>query len=185
MANKQYTTIKNQYEITFNINSEIRAVADDTTIQEQHFNFIKIDSIIHQEPNSIVDIVGIVKSATEPSEITSKSMGGKTLNKRDLVVMDDSCHEIRLTLWGEKALSTQFNWSSQPIVAIKGCKVGDYQGRTLSTMTNSSLLLNPKIAPAINLHQWRSQFTNGQLPIAASLSAGMIYLFFFLLNTTN
>lgn len=172
VTNKQYTTIKNQYELTFNANSEIRAVADDISIQGQHYEFIRIDQLINQEPNNIVDIIGVVKSATDPMEIVSKNLGGKTLNKRDLTIMDQSGYEIRLTLWGEKALSNQYNWSSQPIVAMKGCKVGDYQGRTLSTMNSSSIVMNPNIPEGIELHQWRMQFQGGQLPTGSSLSGG-------------
>ena len=44
----------------------------------------------------------IVRSASECVELVSQKMGGKVLQKRDLVVFDDSNTEVRLTLWGEK-----------------------------------------------------------------------------------
>ena len=50
--------------------------------------------------------VAIVRSASECVELVSQKMGGKVLQKRDLVVFDDSNTEVRLTLWGEKGDNT-------------------------------------------------------------------------------
>ncbi len=41
-----------------------------------------------------------------------------------------------------------------PIVAIKNAKVGDYNGRTLSTTSSSSVTLDPDIPEAGHLRQW-------------------------------
>jgi len=42
VANKQYSSLKSQYEITFDQTSEIRPVQDDATIQRVTFNFKKV-----------------------------------------------------------------------------------------------------------------------------------------------
>jgi replication factor A1 len=96
-------------------------------------------------------------------------MGGKTLQKRDLTIVDDSGSEVKLTLWGDKA-TTAYPWDTLPIIAVKGVKVGDYGGRSLSTMNSSSLQVNPDIPEGHALYHWKSQFPDGQLPSGASLS---------------
>ena len=52
------------------------------------------------------------------------------MQKKDLHLYDDSGTEVRLTLWGEKAADTNIEWTGN-VVAFKGVKVGEYQGRTL------------------------------------------------------
>jgi replication factor A1 len=42
VAQKQFSSIKNDYEITFDTNSEIRPVDDDNSIQTVNFNFKKV-----------------------------------------------------------------------------------------------------------------------------------------------
>lgn len=43
--------------------------------------------------------------------------------------------KIHLTLWGKAA--EEFDAGSQPIVALKGVKVSDFGGRTLSTLSST------------------------------------------------
>lgn len=52
------------------------------------------------------------------------------MQKKDLHLYDDSGTEVRLTLWGEKAADSSIEWTGN-VVAFKGVKVGEYQGRTL------------------------------------------------------
>lgn len=48
------------------------------------------------------------------------------LTKRDLVIMDESNTEIVVTLWGAQAETIDAALGS--ILAIKNCRVGDYNG---------------------------------------------------------
>lgn len=45
LANKKYSSIKNDYNIIFNCNAEITLVDDDESIQSQAYNFFTIDEI--------------------------------------------------------------------------------------------------------------------------------------------
>ena len=103
VGDKKYTTIKNDYELTFDANSEIHPVSDDSDIKTMSYAFVKIGSVGTKEVNSTVDVIAIVRSATDCSEVVSTKLGGKVLYKRDLVIYDDSGFDIRLTLWGDKA----------------------------------------------------------------------------------
>lgn len=44
------------------------------------------------------------------------------------MLVDNSGFGVRLTLWGKQA--EQYNDSDNPVIAVKGVKVGDYQGTT-------------------------------------------------------
>ncbi len=161
VQNRQYTTIKNQYEITFNQNSEIKAASEDSAIKSMSFNFVKLNSIGTLEVGSTIDVIAIVRQASDVSDIVSTKLGGKSLKKRDLQLIDDSGFEIKLTLWGDKAVQEQ-NWGSQPILAIKGVKIGDYGGRSLSSLNSSSTFYEFQSVPEYHqLSAWRSNFPGG------------------------
>ena len=105
------------------------------------------------------DVIGIVKSAGECTEITSQKLNGKQLYKRDLFLFDDSLTEVRCTLWGDKAVDSTIHWQNA-IVALKGVKIGEYQGRNLGTLGSSSISVNPEQVPEYgNLLRWIQ--TNG------------------------
>jgi replication factor A1 len=171
VQNKQYSNLKNNYELTFGVTADIRAVADDAQIKSQTYNFLKIDRIGFAEPNQTIDVIGVVKLSSELSEIVSQKLGGKQLTKRDLMIIDESGCEIKLTLWGDKATGP-FPWETRPIAAFKCVKIGDYGGRSLSSMTSTSVIINPPIPEGFALNSFRQQFPDGNIPVGSSLSSG-------------
>ena len=66
-----------------------------------------------------------MKHVGEPATIVSKK-SGKEMNKCELTVEDDSGAEVRLTVWGDTALSAQNKFANCPIVAFKRARVSDY-----------------------------------------------------------
>lgn len=170
VANSNFSRIKNPYELTFDVRSDIKPASDDgSSIKTQTYEFTKIGALQNTDPGAIVDVIGIVKNCGEVTEIISQKMGGKTLQKRDLLIMDDSNHDISVTLWGEKAITgDQF---ANAIVAFKGLKLGDYSGRTLGTINSSVLKVNPEIPEGHALAMWRNNNINN-LNQAISLSGG-------------
>lgn len=55
-------------------------------------------------------------------------------------------------LWPTQA--EKFDGSGEPIVAIKGAKLSDFGGRSLSASFNSTLMVNPDIPEAYKLRGW-------------------------------
>ncbi|CAN0554365.1 unnamed protein product, partial [Ectocarpus sp. 8 AP-2014] len=53
----------------------------------------------------------------------TRSRAGKQLDKRNLILVDDTCTEINLTLWGDMAKADGSRWEGNPVVAFKGVKV--------------------------------------------------------------
>jgi len=161
VQNKQFNNLKNQYEITFSPQSEIRAVVDDTNIKNQTYSLVKINTLNDLEINSTVDLVAVVRDSSDVVEVSEDLLfiyfsfsqvllmfslqivsktGNKTLQKRDLTLIDDTLTEVRydgnishlfeytvfwvrLTLWGEKAI--QLDKLAGRIIALKGVKVSE------------------------------------------------------------
>ena len=118
VANKQFSSLKNNYELTFDTNSDIRPCADDEGIKSVQYNFVKIADLASIEANQMVDIMGVIKDVGEIAEIVSQKLGGKVLRKRDLTIYDDSNSEISLTLWNEKAECVEGERDYQPSFVI-------------------------------------------------------------------
>ena len=191
IANMQWNTCKSQFEITFDQNSEIHQVNDDGGIQQNVFEFVKIQSLEGLDlsppafatiggpgsppgstPIVMVDIVGVVKSVTPVNTIISKRTQ-QELFKCDLVIVDDSATEVNLTIWGEEAKNAEGKYAQQPVVAFKKLRVSDYGGRSLGTTSGSSIIVNPKIPEADSVRNWwTSQGSRGTVNVKSISSGG-------------
>lgn len=70
------------------------------------------------------------------------------------------------TLWGAEAEG--FDGSNHPVVAMKGVKVSDFGGRSLTTQFSTQMAIDPDISEA---HQLRGWFDNvGKNEQMASIS---------------
>ena len=58
VVNKQFTTIKNNYELTFDQNSDIKPCQDTDDIKAYAFNFQSIAQLANVETNHMVDLLG-------------------------------------------------------------------------------------------------------------------------------
>lgn len=168
VANSNYSRIKNPYELTFDVKSDIRPSMDEG-IRAQTYEFSKIGALQSLESGAIVDVIGIVKSVGDVAEIISQKMGGKVLHKRDIVIMDETLHDISVTLWGEKA--TAEDQFSNNIVAFKSVKLGEFNGRSLGTINTTSIKTNPDIPEGHFLSMWRAQNADN-MNHSVSLSSG-------------
>ena len=153
VANKQYSSTNSDYEITFGTDAVICAVDDDSNIAKVQFNFKKFDVLESIEPNSTIDIIGIVKGCGEPVEIASKKTGNM-MTKRDLTIVDDTMVEVNLTLWNAHAREDEAQWQNYPVLAIKKVKVSDFNGVSLSTLSSSQIMCQPDVPEAEAMHAW-------------------------------
>ena len=143
------------YELSVDSNTTIKAVLEDVSeIPTVHYSFVPISNIAEKQKDDLLDVIGIVKECGELTEITAKSTQ-KQLIKRDLTLVDTSSASIRLTLWGKQAQDfNEQEASRNPVIAIKGVRVNEYQGRTLSTSGTSQISFNPDISEAHTLRGW-------------------------------
>ncbi|KZT69815.1 replication factor-a protein [Daedalea quercina L-15889] len=150
LAKKKFSNIQNEYELSFERNTEVEECIDATNVPTIRYNFIELAKLIDLTKDSVCDVIGIVKEVTPLTEIISKA--GKTLQKRELTLVDRSGYAVRLTLWGKQAES--FVSDDQPVVAIKAANVGDFGGRSLSMFSTSIMQVNPDIPEAHALRGW-------------------------------
>ncbi|XP_053278531.1 LOW QUALITY PROTEIN: replication protein A 70 kDa DNA-binding subunit [Pleuronectes platessa] len=150
IANKQYTSVKNDYEMTLNGESSLIPCEDSGDVPMVQCEFVSIGDLESKEKDAVVDVIGVCKKVDEVTRLTTKS--NKEVSKRTLDLMDMSAKLVTVTLWGEEA--EKFDGSGQPVVAIKGAKVSDYGGRSLSASFSSTVMINPDIPEAYKLRGW-------------------------------
>lgn len=153
VANMQYNTCKSQFEVTFDQNSEIHLDNDTGEIQEQLYEFTTLDALEHTEAGKSVDILAVVKQVGEPATLISKK-SGQELTKCDLVLVDNTCTEVTLTVWGERATKATSMFANTPVVAFRHVKVSDYGGKSLSGSATGAVVVQPNIPEGHQLQQW-------------------------------
>ncbi|XP_067464395.1 replication protein A 70 kDa DNA-binding subunit-like isoform X1 [Thunnus thynnus] len=153
VANKQYTTLKNDYEMTLHAHSSIVPCDDTQDVPTLHCDFVPIAELENRDPDSIIDVIGVCKSAEEATRITTKT--SREVTKRALNLIDTTGKVVTATLWGEEA--EKFDSSGQPVVAIKGARLSDFGGRSLSALFSSTVMVNPDIPEAFRLRAWYDQ----------------------------
>jgi len=153
-ANRQYSRVDNDFELTFDAHSEIQHVANDSSIQEVNLARVKIADIANRNPGDFVDVLGVAVEIGNIEEFVSKA--GKDLVKLEVGIVDESQATIRVTLWGDRSreFHAKVTEMQNPIVGFKGAKISDWGGRTLGTMMGSQILIEPEIPDTATLRQW-------------------------------
>ncbi|XP_045629217.1 replication protein A 70 kDa DNA-binding subunit isoform X3 [Ursus americanus] len=151
IANKQFTAVKNDYEMTFNNETSVMPCEDGHHLPTVQFDFTGIGDLESKPKDSLIDIIGICKSYEDATKITVKS-NNREVSKRNIYLMDMSGKVVTATLWGEDA--DRFDGSRQPVMAIKGARVSDFGGRSLSVLSSSTVIVNPDIPEAYKLRGW-------------------------------
>jgi len=151
-ANKRFSGENHDYELTLSSDSVLKLGDEsDASCPKIKYNFIKIRDIEAVPPETIIDVVGVVREPGTVNTINSVK-NNKEYKKRDIVLVDDSTAEILLTLWHSEA--ENFAGESGTVLICKKAKVSDYSGRTLSTQNNSLLILDPDVPEAHLLKGW-------------------------------
>eukprot|EP00158_Paraphelidium_tribonemae_P003830 Partr_v1_DN26403_c0_g1_i1_m23575 putative Replication Protein len=151
IARKQFSNVQNDYEISLDQMTEIIPCNDASSVPAIRYNFVSIDRLNDFENNSMIDLIAVVKEAGEVSQFIAKT-SQKQMTKRDLVVADQSNNQVTFTLWGKTAES--FDVSGFPVIACKGVRVSDFNGRSLSLGSSGTIVRNPDIPEAHQLKGW-------------------------------
>lgn len=169
-ANRKFSSIKNEYEITAGSDTSIQPADSGGSIpQARAASYVSIDSILDRPPDDIIDVIGVVHATSDVVNIRSKA--GQDLTKRTLTIVDESMRSIDTTLWGDQALG----WNAPPsaVVSVKGAKVGDFGGRTLSVLRSSVLEVNPDSRRTIDLRGWYDSNPNHNFtPLTQAFGGG-------------
>lgn len=170
VADQKWNTCKSQYEMTLDPNSEVKLADDEGEIQMQSFDFVKIGNLEQVEPNKNVDVIGVVQEVGECQTLISKKTG-KELFKSDVLIVDDTGVQVRLTLWGGQAQNAQRDIEVHKVVAFRRARVSDYGGVSLSGA--QSFHVEPAVSETEPLQQWwQSQGSRGAPVKSLSSAAG-------------
>lgn len=99
-ANKQYTSVQNDYEMTFNSETTIEPCDEATDLPTMTFDFIKINELESKQANAMIDVLGVVKGIGDVTTIVGRQ-SQKEVSKRDLQLVDQSGMVVNCTLWGK------------------------------------------------------------------------------------
>lgn len=88
VANQKFTSIRNDYCVTFSPFSEITATSEDSQISKTAFSFVTLKEIEHIGEGKSLDLVGVVVSISDATSFSLKN--GGTKDKRDYVLLDNS-----------------------------------------------------------------------------------------------
>lgn len=149
-AKPQFTNLSHPYELSMDKDTIIEECSDESNVPKTHFDFLKLNTIENQEANSTVDVIGIIQTVNPHFELTSKA--GKKFDRRDIVIVDDSNFSITVGLWNQ--LAVDFNLPEGSVVAVKGVRVSDFGGKSLTMGFSSTLVPNPEIPEAYELKGW-------------------------------
>jgi replication factor A1 len=99
LSNKRFTSIKNDYSLTFGMETEIQECGNDQNIQTNGFCFTKIDLIKDQFANTTIDVIGVVMEVQPISSIQIKTGGSK--ERQGITIADETGASITVTVWGD------------------------------------------------------------------------------------
>jgi replication factor A1 len=80
--------------------------------------------------------------------------------RREVTLADDTLKTVTLTLWGDRAvnegetLNSMLQAGQNPVLAVSACRVGSYNGVTLSTTMRSSVMVDPDMTESMELKTW-------------------------------
>ncbi len=166
---KKHSIVNNQFELSIPKTARIIATYDNGSIKQQHLNLVKLDRVADCPVNSVVDVIGIVRSVGE--SITVKSHKSNTeFMKREITLVDETNVEIKVALWGADAEKRTHNWKVRPIVCIQAAVVKEFHGAFLSLTPQSILTLNQHLPEAEALCAYRDKYPDGHFPVTTCLS---------------
>lgn len=146
----QFSNLKHPYELQLDRDTVIEECFDADNVPKLHFDFVKLSNVQNLEADSIIDVVGVIKEVNPHFQITSKA--GRAYDRRDITIVDDSQFAISVGLWNKTAL--EFDTPEGTVIAIKGAKVSDFNGKTLSLTPSGTISSNPDAPEAYAIKGW-------------------------------
>ena len=99
IANKKFTSIKNDYCLTLSDQTVITEVLEDAKITQSGFSFTGLREIEDIVDTCTLDVIGVIMDVQPTVSIMTKS--GLSKEKLSFIIADESNNSIGLTLWSE------------------------------------------------------------------------------------
>jgi len=138
VADKRFNSLSHPYEITFNTEAIVTPAEDDAGIEQVKYQFSDLKTVSGQALPFQCDILGIATFFEASKQITS---GERNFSKATLHVCDASGYCLEIGIWGEQGSSlNEADFANNPVVALKGVRVQEYNGRT-GSLTHSGTIV--------------------------------------------
>ena len=138
MANKKFTSVRNDYCLIFDKRSVIDPASDDGAICRQAFDFTPIAELRDAFQKKSIDAIGVVIQCEEKEQIKLKS--GQQKSRKHITIVDDSMCSICLTVWGDTMCDKLFNLKLGDLFACKSVTISDFNGKSLNVSDDRSKL---------------------------------------------
>jgi len=171
VANRQYNSCNHRYEITFDKDAQVSPAAEGTEIEAVKFTFVDLKSVQTRQTPCRVDLCGIVTAFRAPVQLQSKD--GKDLLKREITIVDDTATAMDVALWQAFAKTEDSKLEGNPVVALKGVLVREWNGGRAGSLSDTGALVFGASSPeAARVQQWWTQGGSAQGVTQISASAG-------------
>ena len=135
LAERAYNATKCDYKLGFNESTQVIPAPDNGKFSGVKFSIIPLEQIVDFPIGKIIDVFGFVLDDKGFQEITTKNE--KILKMQKLLIGDDTLSRIELTLW-EPFGNPDNNYSLGDLIAVKNCRVREFNGRKILGTTDST-----------------------------------------------
>jgi replication factor A1 len=150
-ANKKFSNLKSDYEITLTNDSVIEICNENIPLPKMIYKFVEFKDLPNISLNTFVDVIAVIKNISNLEPIISYNSNIE-YKKRDILLLDKNSIVVRMKVWGNEAES--FNAIKGSIIAVKNALVGDFKGRTLKCVPNTTIEYDPDLPEAHILKGW-------------------------------
>lgn len=98
LANQRFCSIKNDFALVLDCQSEIKRCIDDFSIEAQAYSFTSLSQIVDSVGMRSVDFIGVVHQAAAVRDKTLRNGGIKQI--RNFYLCDESKKAIQICVWG-------------------------------------------------------------------------------------
>ena len=137
LAERAFNPTKCDYRLYFNESSQITPAPDNGKFSGVKFSIIPIEQIVDFPIGKLVDVFGFILEDKGYQEYSTKN--DKIIKNQRIILGDDSSYKIDVTLWDPFG-NSENNFSFGDLLALKNCRVREFNGKkTLSTTESSEL----------------------------------------------
>uniref|UniRef100_A0A0N5B8H9 Replication protein A subunit n=1 Tax=Strongyloides papillosus TaxID=174720 RepID=A0A0N5B8H9_STREA len=122
-TNKRYNSTGHEYEITMRNDVEIVKCEDSVPLPAQKINRVAL-SKIKMFPGESVDVVAVVDSMEEATNVSTKNGATKRMN---ISLIDESLSLVKLTIWGDSCNEFTEDLLHKPVI-LKSVTVNEFNG---------------------------------------------------------
>ena len=137
LAERAYNPTKCDYRLLFNESSQITPAPDNGKFSGVKFSIIPLEQIPDFPIGKLVDIFGFILEDKGYQEFPSKN--DRIIKNQRIVLGDDTFYKIDVTLW-EPLGNNENNFSIGDLIALKNCRIKEFNGKKNLNTTESSEL---------------------------------------------